>query len=155
MMKKNINLLVILSIILFAPSCISAPTETLPPLNIEIPSELNDNQELVDFIKNSEKDINDLTINLEQLAEDTRNYIHKEAEDLSTMEKVKFVAAVSKFSIGMMETTASYQQMLEKSQLYEKSLSEDEILALETVMNSFKKRMEEINNKYEAYNENI
>ena len=154
-MKYLFHTLIILFAALVVTSCSgsgSSKADKLPPVTIEIPKELEDKEEVVDFIRESEKDLNILSNNLEELAEDTKEYIHKEAEELSTMEKIRFVSALGKFSSSMLETTARYQQMLEKSDLYQKTLSDEEAQALEHVMKAFDKRMKEINEKYKDYN---
>lgn len=47
----------------------SGKNGSLPPVEIEIPSELKDNPEVVEFIKESEKTINEFTVTVEEMVE--------------------------------------------------------------------------------------
>ncbi len=137
-----------LIIVLVACKSTNHPIDKLPPMKIEIPEILKQNEEIVAFIRSSEYELNKLSENLEVLAAETRPYINKPSEDLSTIDKIKLASALGNFSIQFLQTSAKYHQIAEKSDHFLQTLSKDKAMAFEQVMKAFEGRINEINLKY-------
>ncbi len=127
----------------------------LPPLKIEIPTEVQDDPELVDLIQKSEKAINEFSDNVEILIEDLAD-IAKDvdtAEELSTFQKLKVGKALLEFgshstnAISALETFDNYQSAKEEAG---EPLNDDQLRALAAVSDAFAQRMQEINKKFES-----
>ena len=141
-------IITMLIIVVVACKSNKKPTHKLPPIKIEIPETLSQNEEIVAFIRGSAYELNKLSDNLEELAAETKPYINKPSEDLSTIEKIKLVNALGNFSKEFLQTSGKYHQIVEKSEHFLQTLSKDEAGAFEQVMKAFEKRMKDINLKY-------
>jgi len=154
-MKTKLTVLFLLfavTVILF-PSCGNSPSSSgsLPPFKIDIPEELNGNDKIVKFIKDSEEAINLYSNTAEKLAEDCKDFVGKDEEDLNILEKVKMVAALGQFTSNFAQFAAKYGEMMEKTKIFEKGLNEEQTAALATVLDAFKNRMEQLEEKYKDY----
>ena len=80
-----------LSIFFLVLSCTSQVEERNPEfiefLKLEIPDELADNNEVIDFFKSSEKDINQFSDNIETLFFQNQELLLKKTEDLDNTGK--------------------------------------------------------------------
>lgn len=126
----------------------------LPPMKIEIPSEIKDDAELVDLIKKSEAAINEFSDNLEVMVEDMMPMIEKtdEGEELGTFDKLKVGKIMLEFaqhSTETMETMELLNAYTESKEAAGELLNDDQLRALATVHDAFNKRMEDLNNKFE------
>jgi len=152
-MKNLFKLVILLSLAALSPSCGNSPSSSakLPPLKIEVPSELKGNKEIVQFIKNSEDAINIYSNSAKELAEDCKDFIGKDENDLSVLDKVKMVAAFGQFTANFAQFATKYSEITEQTQLLEEGLTEEQTAALATVMEAFKQRMEQLEEKYKNY----
>ena len=152
-MRTKFTFLFFTIAVFLTPSCVNSPSSSgkLPPFKIEVPAELKGNKEIVQFIKESEEAINLYSNTAEELAHDCRDFIGKEEEDLNMLDKVKMVAALGQFTANFSQFAVKYGEMLEQTQVLEKGLSEEQTAALATVMEAFKTRMEQIEEKYKDF----
>jgi hypothetical protein len=152
-MKTKLTFLFFAVAIFLSSSCGNSPSSLgkLPPFKIEVPAELKGNKEVVQFIKDSEEAINLYSNTAEKLAEDCKDLVGKNEEDLSMLDKVKMVAALRQFTANFAQFAAKYGEMMEQTKIFEKGLNEEQTAALATVLDAFKNRMEQLEEKYKDY----
>ncbi len=99
-MKTTILILFVAVTAILFSSCGNSPSSSgkLPPLKIEVPAELKGNPEIVQFIKDSEEAINLYSNTAEDLAEDCKEFVGKNEEDLTMLDKVKMVSVLGQFT---------------------------------------------------------
>jgi len=126
----------------------------LPPISIQIPDEIKGETELVKVINSSEKAINELSDNLEQLIVDSKEVLDKkEEEERSLMDNLK----VGKLMVEFVSNSSELGELIDDFDNYKKEqeaqglINDAQVKALEKVGDSFEKRMQQINKKYEHY----
>lgn len=148
-MKNFLLITFSLFVIFLTQSCTNKPSSnSLPPLKINIPEELKRNDEIVKFIKASEEAINLYSDTAEELAEDCKSFAGKKEEELNMLDKVKMVAALGKFTSNFAQFASKYNEMEDQTKILEEGLNEEQAVALTTVMEAFKHRMEQLEEKY-------
>ena len=152
-LTKNVFLLLI---VLFISSCNSKTEKRNPdflkPLKIEIPKELENNKDAVEFIESSEKAINEFSDNIEELALDGKDILFKDVDDMGTMDKIK----LGKMAVQFVSNSAQMEGVLENAQKYvedskTKGLDDEQIKSLEIIEKTVENRIAEINKKYQNY----
>ncbi len=144
--------LIFLSFATFSCSDSGRQVNTLPPLKIDIPVELKGNPEVVAFIKDSEEAINLYTQSGEELAAKIRPYVGKKEEEIGMLDKMKMLAAFGEFTAHFSQAALKYGEMAEKTKVFEEGLTEEQMAALATVLESFKNRMAQLEAKYKDIN---
>lgn len=125
----------------------------LPPISIQIPDEIKGDTELVKVINSSEKAIYELSDNLEQLIVDSKEVLDKKEEERSLMDNLK----VGKIMVEFVSNSAELGKLIDEFDNYKKEqeakglINDTQLKALEKVGESFEKRMQQINKKYENY----
>ncbi|WP_457618958.1 hypothetical protein [Lutibacter sp.] len=154
MMKNTIIILLISSALLAACSNSNKRNVSfLPPLKISISDEIKRDEELVDVIKSSEKAMNELSDNMEQLIVEGKDIYTKKQEDLSLMEQLK----VGKLMVEFVSNSTQMAATIEKFDTYVETQKSQELIndtqlkALEEVGVAFQKRINDINEKYKNY----
>lgn len=156
-MKRFSQLLFFLFIAVLLNSCGDNKNEErnkdfLTPLKIEIPTELAENTEAVEFIQSSESAINEFSDNIEELAIEGKDILSKKTEELDAMDKIK----LGKMAIHFVSNSTQMASALQNVQLYienaeSNGLKESQIKTLENVEKAMENRITEINNKYKNY----
>lgn len=150
------SLILLLTLNMFLISCGSKSERSpdfLPPVKIQIPAEVQDDQELVDLIKSSEKSINEFSDNIERLAVDGKEILSKEEEDYSLTDGLKAGKLMMQFvsnSTQMASTMQDFGNYVDKKQS-QGMISEQQYKALEEVSKTLEDRIDQINNKYKDY----
>ncbi len=152
-MKININLILLIAGLLFLGACggnnnNNTADNKLGKLEIEIPDEIKDNEDVVEFIEGMAEVSDEYALMIDEILEKNADLIGKDSDDLSMLEQlalVKSTGEVAVKSAGIMEKWGIY--MNKRSNL-EAELSDAELQALEAVMMRFEKRMEQIEDKY-------
>ncbi|MEN8185784.1 MAG: hypothetical protein ABFR05_01510 [Bacteroidota bacterium] len=126
--------------------------DLLEPLDIEIPQELADNTEAVEFIRSSENAINELSDNIEELVIGGKDILSRNAEDLEALDKMK----LGKMTVQFVSNSTLMANELEKMQKYtessrSKGLNEAQIIAFKSVEKAIENRMVLISTKYQKY----
>ena len=83
--------------------------------------------------------------------DDFGDYQNLDFDDLSMMDKIKVMKASAEIGFKSMDIMAKWGEHHNKLNLLKKDLTEDETLALETVVNRFGERMEQIEKKHSKY----
>ncbi len=159
-MKTKLIIFAFLSLLLLG--CIGKEKRThrsdfLPPLRIEIPNEIQQDTELTALVKKSEVTINKLSNNMEYLLEDMEPFLDKKEEDLSTFERLKLTKIVAKFVANstkgalVLTKIASYS---DKRAMTENPLTDEQLKAIALISDTFEKRMQQLDDKYQKISSN-
>ena len=127
----------------------------IPPMQIEISDEIKGDTELVDLVKSSEKAINEFSNNIEQIAIDGKDVLHKDfnIEEASFTEKIQVGKLLLEFgsnSTQMIATMQKYSSYIEEKQKTGE-LNKNQLKALEQVSEALQNRINKINKKYQHY----
>lgn len=151
-MKNTKSLLSGLLILIFSLSIVScggkktSKTESnqLGRMEVVIPDELKENKEIVTYIEGMSELVDDYALLLDDMIKDLDGYHGKDWEDLSIREQLKLTKTGAQFAMKAAPITAKWREFEIKKGTLEGDLSEEELMALETIMKRFEKRMEEI-----------
>lgn len=152
-MKKTLTVLTIAITFLACSTGNKRNADFLPPLEISIADEIKDDTELVEVIKSSEKAINEFSDNIEQLAIEGKDVLSKKDEDQTLMDGLKS----GKLMVQFVSNSTQMAKLIEEFDIYMNSekeqglINDAQLKALEQVSNSFIKRTEQINKKYQNY----
>jgi len=155
-MKQLTKTIFLLLIVLFISSCNSKKEKRNPdflkPLKIEIPKELENNEDAIAFIRSSENAINEFSDNIEELALNGKDVLFKDVDEMGTMDKIK----LGKMAVQFVSNSTQMAGVLDDAQKYvEKAkangLDESQIKSLEIIEKTVENRITEINNKYKDY----
>ncbi|MCD6545002.1 MAG: hypothetical protein J7K34_10900 [Flavobacteriaceae bacterium] len=155
-MKNSIKIIFLLSIVLFTNACNKDINKRNPdflkPLKIEIPKELINNKDAIDFIQSSENAINEFSDNIEELALDGKDILFKDVNEMGALDKIKLGKMAVQFvsnSTQLVEVLEDAQKYVEKAQA--NGLDEGQIKSLKIIEKTVENRITEINNKYKDY----
>ena len=140
-------------LILFAAwvvSCGQNPkrSATLPPVAIEVPAELADQPEVVSFIVDSEKVINEFSVTVEDMIERMKPYAGKDYDDLSMASRMRLMAIVGSAAVNFAEFAVRQAEIMEQGRYFEQELGEDQAQALEIVLHTFAERLDLLEEKF-------
>lgn len=149
-MKNSIVALILaLSIMGCSSSPKPAEPDYLPPIKAEIPTELQDNQEIVDYINTTTDVLNDVSRELEDLYVKIEPYADIPESEISTMDRLRISKYAIQFTAEMAKLGAKMATMKETYRLMSKDLNEQEQQALVIINETFLKRVKQLNDKYE------
>ncbi len=149
---KTLLRIVFIASLVFSVACNNQKKSdeySIPPLTVEIPDELKDQPEIVEFIRDSEKSINHFAESVERVYIENPQLIGKDADEMSMVEKLKVLKVAGEMAVAFGEFSLSYANMNEKMNQFETEMTEDQALALATVGDAFEKRMELLEQRLE------
>ena len=123
----------------------------LGKLDVEIPASLKNKPEVVAYIHDMSKVADEYAILIDKTLDDFGDYQNLDFDDLSMMDKIKVMKASAEIGFKSMDIMAKWGEHHNKLNLFKKDLTEDETLALETVVNRFGERMKQIEKKHTKY----
>ena len=123
----------------------------LGKLDVEIPASLRDKPEVVTYIHDMSKVADEYAILIDKTLEDFGDYEDLDFDNLSMMDKIKVMRASTEIGLKSMDILAKWAEHHDRLDLFEEDLTEDELLALETVVNRFGERMKQIEKKHTKY----
>lgn len=140
-------------LILFAAgvvSCGQSPkrSATLPPVAIEVPAELADQPEVVSFIVESEKVINEFSVTVEDMIERMKPYAGKDYDDLSMASRMRLMAIVGSSAVNFAEFAVRQAEIMEQGRYFEQELGDDQAQALGIVLHTFAERLDLLEEKF-------
>ncbi len=149
-MKKIVWVFVLFTLCATVNSCSqsSAKGDYLPPVKIEIPQELKENKEIVSFIKDAEKSINQFTVTVEDMVEKLKPYADKDFESLGMAAKLKVIGMFGNVAMSFAEFTVKHAEIIEKGELFREELNESHAEALALVLQTFAERLDLLEMKY-------
>ncbi len=131
MRKQKIITVGVVLIMMVSCSSVNNSSKHLEPLNIEIPTELEGNLKVVKFIESSEVVINHWSDTLEELFDESEEYLGKEESDLSMKDKMKLAQIGFSFMSKMAEFGTDMSQLNTTAMSLEDGLSDKELQAFE------------------------
>ncbi len=153
LIKTTLGLLLVGAVLIACSTGNKRNANFLPPLSIQIPIEIKHDSELIKVIKSSEKAINELSDNLEQLVIDSKDVLEMKEEDRGLMDNLK----MGKLVVEFVSNSTELAKLIEEFDTYQKEqssqglMSDAQLSALGKVGESFGDRMEQINEKYKNY----
>jgi hypothetical protein len=157
-MKRNLfaYTIAMLAFALFSYSCTDNSQKTeadskLGTLKVEIPETLKNKPEVVAYIHDMSKVADDYAILIDKTLADFGDYHNKDFEQLGMMDKIKVMKATAEIGFKSMEMMTKWGEHHDKLNLFKEDLTEDETLALESVVNRFEERMKQIKKKHSKY----
>lgn len=141
---KKLSYIVMIVFVAFMVSCNNKKAnkvETMPPLAVEIPAKLQENPEIVKFIRASEKSINEFANKVESFYIENPDLLTKDVEEMSMVEKLKVMKVAGEMAIAFGEFSMHYAEMNTKMENFEEMMDEEQIAAMSTVGEAFEKRM--------------
>lgn len=128
----------------------SNDSDKLPALKIEVPAELQNNENAKEIITTGEKMINKFSDTLEDIIKNNKNLIGKKNDDLSFMEQIQVGKIAVQIAASMAEFAPKFVSLQSKIENFKKGeISDEEAKAIDKVGKAFEQRMDEINKKYE------
>lgn len=145
------SLLVIVVALIVSCNSNQSDVNYLPELKVEIPDELADNTEAIEFIKNSTAALNQWSITFEDLVIECEPFIGKTEEELSTMDKLKMGKIIMELMANMGKFTMQVGELEKSASIIADGLNEQEVKAFNLVQESFKNRITELGEKYKDF----
>lgn len=149
-MKKHLRIVaaIFLAASLAACSQSAKKSGSLPPVKIEIPSELKDKPEVVEFIKESEKSINEFTVTVEEMVDKMKPYADKDFDELGMATKMRLMAIMGNAAMSFAEFTVKQAEIMEQGRYFEGRLDENQGQAIGIVLHTFAERLELLEEKF-------
>lgn len=123
----------------------------LGKLEVEIPAELKDNPEAVEYINGMVEVADDYALLVDELFEECGEYVGMEEEDLKMKDKLKITAATANYALSVGEIMLKWGEYESKRvEMYEE-MTEDDIEAMKVVYEHVEKRFEQIEEKYQEF----
>lgn len=129
----------------------TAADSKLGKLDVDIPASLRNKPEIVAYIHDMSKVADEYAILIDKTLEDFGDYENLDFDNLSMMDKIKVIKATTEIGFKSMDMMARWAEHYDKLNLFKEDLTEDEVLALETVVNRFEERMKQIEKKHTKY----
>ncbi len=152
---KHLLLLSTILILLFSSSCKTEEEEKesnmLPPLEVEIPSELKGNKEAEKIIVDGTNLVNQASESFEELAIEAEPYIGKTEDELGFSDKISLAKIGLTFMTNLGEFTMKMGELEADADRISEGMTEEEIKAMEVVHETLKKRMDELGEKYKHF----
>lgn len=150
-MRSWTLLMAVVSIIACLYSCGSNPVsdDKFGKISVEIPKELKDKPEVVEYIKSVEETVDEYALLFDDILEDVGEYAGVEESELSTMDRMKLINATSKVALRSTEIMAKWGECTNKRMQMNETLSADEIIVLDKLWQQFEERMVAIKAKHE------
>ena len=157
-MKKGIFkiTLVILTIAMFSYSCggdkkKTAADNQLGKIEVEIPESLKNKPEVVAYIHDMNKIADDYAMMIDQVLTDFKGYEGKDMEKMGMMDKIKFMKISAEVGFKSIDIMSKWGDYHNKLNVFKDDLTEDETLALESVMKRFEVRMKQIEERHSKF----
>lgn len=151
--KKSLGLLLIVLFTISLTSCGSKGNsakeaeDRFGKMEVVIPDELKDNPEIVAYIEGMSQVVDEYALLMDDMIGELDGIGGKDWNDLKLGEQLKITKAGAKFAIKAAPITAKWGEFEAKRAIAEGDLTEDELIALESLMTRFEKRMEQIEEK--------
>ena len=158
-MKSIKNTIAVLTIILFSISLTSCGSKgnsdeaenRFGKMEVVIPDELKDNPEIVEYIEGMCEIVDEYALLMDDMIGDLDGIAGKDWSELKMGERLNLTKTAAKFAMKAAPITVKWGEVEVKRSIVESELTEEELLALETVMLRFEKRMEQIEEKNKEF----
>ncbi len=154
--KNAMTLFVIVLLSVTMVSCGSKDSKKkadnqLGKMEVVIPAELKDNPEIVDYIESMSEVVDAYSLLMDEMIGDLSGMEGKSWDELKIGEQLKLTKAGTQFAMKAAPITARWAEYEAKKGTVVNELTEEEMLALETVYKRFEKRMAQIEEKNQDF----
>jgi len=125
--------------------------DRLGKMEVEIPGELKDNPEIVTYIEGMSEVVDAYALLMDEMIGELSGMEGKEWEELKMGEQLKLTKAAAKFAMKAAPITAKWAEYEVNKGTVVNELTDEELMALETVYKRFEKRMEQIEEKNQTF----
>ncbi|MGQ1908691.1 hypothetical protein ACT3CE_02770 [Marinifilum sp. RC60d5] len=122
--------------------------DKLGKMEVEIPAELKDNKEVVEFIVGMSEVADEYALMIDETMEDVGEYVGVDESELGMIDQLKLVKATAQIAVKSTTIMGKWGEYMDKRSQLGEQLSDEELVALEIVWTRFEKRMEQIQAKY-------
>lgn len=126
----------------------SEADKKLGKLKVEIPAELNDKPEVVNYINGMNEVADEYALIIDQIMDEAGHLAGVPEEDLTMMQKIKLVKLTAEVATKSTVTMAKWAEFQEQRIAIEEQLTDAELEALNAVWTLFEERMMQIDKKY-------
>ncbi len=154
-MKKSNYLIVGLSLFLMLGLLTSCgnkdkdePVDKLGKMEVVIPDELKDNPEMVEYITGMTEVVDEYAVVIDEIIPKMAPFKGKTFDELKLGEQLKFTKILAEAGIKSAPVMVKWADYEMKRDVLNSELTEDELMALETVWTRFEERMAQIERKH-------
>ena len=123
-------------------------TDKLGKMEVVIPDALKDNPEMVEYIEGMTEVVDEYAIMIDGMVDEFDEFIGKTFEELNMREKIKVTAKGAEAAMKSAPILMKWAELENTHTVFDNDLSEDELMALETVMLRFEERMKQIEERH-------
>lgn len=123
---------------------------TFTPMEVEIPEELKDNPEAVEFVNNMAEAVDAYALALDEVAAKIHEMGLEEGEEPSTMQKIKLVQVLATHFQDIAKYAEPMEDYYTRSEYVKGEMSDAEMAAFASIMDRFHQRMMQMEKKYES-----
>jgi hypothetical protein len=120
-------------------------------MEVVIPDELKDNPEIVEYIESMSEVVDEYALLMDDMIGEMDGIAGKDWDELKISEQLKLTKTAAKFAMKSAPITVKWGELEAKRSITDNDLSEDELVALESVLLRFEKRMEQIEEKNQDF----
>lgn len=124
--------------------------DELGKLKFEIPAELKDKPEVVNYIESMNEVADEYALIVDQIMDEAGHLAGVPEEELSTMQKIKLVKLMADVGMKSTMTMAKWAEYQERRVTIEEQMTDAELEALASVWTRFEERMKQIDEKYKG-----
>src|SRR5690554_3030881 len=148
--------IIILTVSLLSTSCTGSSEKTpadnkLGRLEVEIPVTLRDKPEIVAYIHDMNKIVDDYAMLIDQVLTDLGGFENKDMENLGVMDKIRLMKVSTEVGFKSIDIMSKWSDYHDKVNFFMEDLTEDETLAFESVLKRFEERMNQIEKKHAKF----
>ena len=162
-MKRIKNAMTLFTIVLLSVTMVSCggkdstkkAENQLGKMEVVVPAELKDNPEIVAYIEGMSDVVDAYALLMDEMIGNLSGMEGKEWDELKIGEQLKLTKAAAQFAMKAAPITARWAEYEAKKGTVVNELSEEEMMALETVYKRFEKRMEQIEEKNQDFFEGV
>ena len=129
----------------------TAADNQLGKLEVQIPESLKDKPEVVAYIHDMNKIADDYAMLIDGALSDFGGFERKDMDKLGMMDKIKLMKVSAEVGFKSLEIISKWGDYHNRLDLFKEDLTEDETIALESVLKRFEERMKQIEKKHSKF----
>lgn len=129
----------------------SVVDDQLGRIEVEVPNSLKDKPEVVSYIHDMNRVVDDYAMLIDQVLSDFKDFEDKDTDKMGMMDKIKFMKVSSEVGLKSMEIISQWGDYHNRANIFIEDLSGDETAALESVLKRFEDRMKQIERKHAGF----
>ena len=129
----------------------TAADNRLGTIDVEIPASLRNKPEVVTYIHDMNKIADDYAMLIDQVLSDLSGFEGKDLDNMGMMDKIKYMKVSAEVGFKSIDIMSKWGDYHNKVDLFKSDLTEDEVVALESVLKRFEERMNQIEKKHSKF----